>query len=74
MNDLWLGCVAGWKLRLWRLLVRDVTPQQRAQLEKLLTVPEGGRNSRLDQLRSEWISYHPRTVPDLRLETPAERA
>lgn len=38
--------------RLWRLLGRGITSQQRTHLEQLLTVPEGRRGSWLDTLRS----------------------
>lgn len=38
--------------RLWRSLARGLTQEQRTQLGQLLTIPEGGRHSRLDQLRS----------------------
>jgi len=38
--------------RLWRSLARGLTQGQRAQLNQLLTIPEGGRYSQLDQLRS----------------------
>jgi len=38
--------------RLYRLLGRGITTAQQALLEDLLTVPEGSRTSRLDQLRS----------------------
>ena len=37
--------------RLWRALARDVTREQRAQLEALLVAGEGGRPSPLDRLR-----------------------
>ena len=37
--------------RLWRVLARDVTQQQREQLDKLLVAGEGGRPSALDRLR-----------------------
>jgi TnpA family transposase len=38
--------------RLWHSLVRGLTTEQRMQLNHLLTIPQGNRNSRLDQLRS----------------------
>lgn len=38
--------------RLYRLLGRGISPDQQAQLEELLVVPEGRRTSLLDQLRS----------------------
>jgi Domain of unknown function (DUF4158) len=38
--------------RLWRLLTRGITAQQKDQLQRLLLVPEGDRVSSLDQLRS----------------------
>lgn len=38
--------------RLWRFLKQGLTPGQRASLEALLAVPEGGRASLLDRLRS----------------------
>ena len=37
--------------RLWRILARDVTSEQRAQLDTLLVVGTGGRPSPLDRLR-----------------------
>ncbi|MBV8917195.1 MAG: Tn3 family transposase, partial [Bradyrhizobium sp.] len=37
--------------RLWRTLARDVTPEQRDRLDKLLIAGEGGRPSPLDRLR-----------------------
>ena len=37
--------------RLWRALARDVTREQRAQLDDLLVAGEGGRPSPLDRLR-----------------------
>ena len=37
--------------RLWRTLARDVTREQRAQLDALLLAGEGGRPSPLDRLR-----------------------
>jgi TnpA family transposase len=37
--------------RLWRLLVRDVTDEQRRGLDELLTLAEGSRQSWLDRLR-----------------------
>src|SRR5271157_51278 len=37
--------------RLWRALARDVTREQRQQLDALLVVGEGGRPSPLDRLR-----------------------
>jgi len=39
------------ELRLWRLLVRDVTDAQRRRLDELLTPAEGSRQSWLDRLR-----------------------
>ena len=38
--------------RLWRSLGRGLDSGQRMQLNQLLTIPEGDRHSRLDQLRS----------------------
>jgi hypothetical protein len=38
--------------RLWRLLGRGITDEQRQRLEQLLIVPEGSRGSWLDELRS----------------------
>lgn len=38
--------------RVWATLARSVTDDQRNRLQSLLTVPEGNRSSRLDQLRS----------------------
>ncbi len=38
--------------RLWKLLVRDVTDEQRTRLEELLKVSPQGRSSWLDKLRS----------------------
>lgn len=38
--------------RLWLTLGRSVTEEQRQQLQNMLLVAEGNRNSRLDQLRS----------------------
>ena len=38
--------------KLWRLLGRGITGEQRKRLEYLLTVPEGSRGSWLDKLRS----------------------
>src|SRR5208337_3050449 len=38
--------------RLWRLLGRGITAEQRKRLEQLLIVPEGSRGSWLDELRS----------------------
>jgi TnpA family transposase len=40
------------EIRLWRMLGRGVTLAQQAHLESLLTVPDGCRTSRLDQLRT----------------------
>lgn len=37
--------------RLWRMLAHLPSPEQRAKLEALLVVPEGARQSYLDQLR-----------------------
>jgi hypothetical protein len=37
--------------RLWRTLARDITSEQRAQLDALLVAGEGGRPSLLDRLR-----------------------
>lgn len=37
--------------RLWRLLVRDVTDEQRQRLDELLAPVEGSRQSQLNQLR-----------------------
>ena len=38
--------------RLWRLLSKSITPEQKISLENLLIVPEGKRGSWLDKLRS----------------------
>jgi hypothetical protein len=38
--------------RLWRLLAARITPEQKARLDTLLAVPEGGRQSPMDRLRS----------------------
>lgn len=38
--------------RLWRLLAARITPEQKARLDALLVVPEGGRQSPMDRLRS----------------------
>ena len=38
--------------RLWHLLVARVTPDQKERLDALLVVPEGGRQSPMDRLRS----------------------
>ena len=38
--------------RLWRLLAARITPEQKARLDTLLVVPEGGRQSPMDRLRS----------------------
>ena len=38
--------------RLWRALTRGISSDQQAQLENLLSVPVGQRNSMLDQLRT----------------------
>lgn len=40
------------EMRLWKRLGYDITDEQRARLENLLTVPPKGRSSWLDQLRS----------------------
>ena len=37
--------------RLWRALTRNITTEQRYQLDQLLVVDEGNRQSRLDKLR-----------------------
>jgi len=37
--------------RLWKTLARAPSPEQRARLEALVVVPEGGRQTALDQLR-----------------------
>ena len=37
--------------RLWRRLVRSITSEQRKRLDELLTLVDGSRQSRLDQLR-----------------------
>lgn len=39
------------EIRLWRLLGRDISDEQRQRLDKLLTLVEGSRQSWLDQLR-----------------------
>jgi hypothetical protein len=38
--------------RLWRLLAARIKPHQKARLDALLVVPEGGRQSLMDRLRS----------------------
>jgi hypothetical protein len=38
--------------RLWRLLAARITPDQMKRLDALLVVPEGGRQSPMDRLRS----------------------
>jgi hypothetical protein len=38
--------------RLWRLLAARIKPDQKARLDALLVVPEGGRQSPMDRLRS----------------------
>ncbi len=38
--------------RLWRALARGISSDQQAQLENLLSVPAGQRNSMLDRLRT----------------------
>ena len=38
--------------RLWRLLAVRINPDQKARLDALLIVPEGGRQSPMDRLRS----------------------
>jgi hypothetical protein len=38
--------------RLWRLLATRIMPEQKARLDALLVVPEGGRQSPMDRLRS----------------------
>jgi TnpA family transposase len=38
--------------RLWRVLIRSLTPERQAQLDTLLHVPEGQRRSTLDRLRT----------------------
>jgi TnpA family transposase len=38
--------------RLWRRLAAGITPEQKMRLDALLVVPEGGRQSPLDRLRS----------------------
>ncbi len=38
--------------RLWRLLAARIAPEQKARLDALLVVPEGGRQSPMDRLRS----------------------
>jgi hypothetical protein len=40
------------EVRLWRVRGRGVTREPQAHLESLLTVPDGRRTSRLDQLRT----------------------
>ena len=40
------------EIKVWRLLGRGITSEQRKRLEYLLTVPEGSRGSWLDKLRS----------------------
>lgn len=38
--------------RLWRLLAARISPDQKEELDALLVVPEGGRQSPMDRLRS----------------------
>lgn len=40
------------EFRLWRMLGEGITPEQQVHLGALLAVPEGGRNSLLNRLRS----------------------
>ena len=67
--------------RLWHLLGRGITEEQRTRLEALLTVPEQGRSSWLDKLRSGPVRVSGRalvqairrlqTVRDLGIKLPA---
>lgn len=67
--------------RLWKLLGRGITNEQRIRLEDLLTVPPQGRSSWLDKLRSGPVSVSGRslvhaiqrlqTVRDLGIRLPA---
>jgi Domain of unknown function (DUF4158) len=54
--------------RLWRVLIRGLTPERRAQLDTLLHVPEGQRRSTLDRLRTgPTLRSAPELVRALRL-------
>lgn len=67
--------------RLWRLLCRGITDEQRDRLENLLTVPPQSRSSWLDKLRSGPVRVSGRalvnairrlqTVRDLGIKLPA---
>ena len=67
--------------RLWKLLGRGITDEQRVRLEGLLTVPQQGRSSWLDKLRSGPVRVSGRalihailrlqTVRDLGIKLPA---
>ncbi len=57
--------------RLWKLLGRGITDEQRTRLEDLLTVPPQGRSSWLDKLRSGPVRVSGRALVHaiLRLQT-----